>query len=115
MGTFKDKQSLVRKQKCYECGKTGHRSTKCPNEKKKGQMEKAGAATEASVNRTKSKCSHCGKPGHKEEDCWKKQLHKAPPRCSTEASGAFLEEELLVCHIIQDKMPYVMPGIEEAY
>ncbi len=78
-------------------------------------MEKAGTVTDASVKRTKSKCSHCGKPGHKEEDCWKKHPHKAPPRCSTEASGTFLDEELLVCHIAQDEMPYVMQGIEEAY
>jgi hypothetical protein len=78
-------------------------------------MEKAGAATEASINGTKSKCSHYGKPGHKEEDCWKKHPHKALPRHSTEASGMFLEEELLVCHNAQDKMPYVMPDIEEAY
>ncbi len=35
LGTVKDKQSLVRKQKCYECRKTGHRSAKCPNKKKK--------------------------------------------------------------------------------
>ncbi len=52
---------------------------------------------------------------HKEENCWKKHLHKAPPRHSTEASGLFLDEELLVCHIAQDKMPYIMQGIEEAY
>jgi hypothetical protein len=78
-------------------------------------MEKAGTATEASVNRTKSKCGHCGKPGHKEEDCWKKHPHKAPPRRSMETSGTFLEEELLMCHITPDKIPYVMPGIEEAY
>ncbi len=36
LGTVKDKQSLVGKQICYECGKTGHRSAKCPNKKKKG-------------------------------------------------------------------------------
>ena len=71
--------------------------------------------TDASVKTTESKCSHCGKPGHKEVDCWKKHLHKAPPRCSTEASGMFLDEELLVCHIAQDKMPYITQGIEEAY
>jgi hypothetical protein len=66
--TVKDKQSLIRKLRCYECGKTRHRSAKCPNKKKKGQMEKAGAGIDASINRTKFKCSHCGKPGHKEED-----------------------------------------------
>jgi hypothetical protein len=48
-GTVKDKQSLVGKQRCYECGKTGHRSAKCSNKKKKGQTEKAGAATDASI------------------------------------------------------------------
>ncbi len=69
LGTVKDKQSLVAKQRCYECGKTGHRSAKCSNKKKKGQTEKAGAVTDASVKKTKSKSSHCGKPGHKEEDC----------------------------------------------
>ncbi len=115
LGTVKDKQSSIGKQRCYECGKTGHMSAKCPNKKKKGQTEKAGAATDASVKRTKSKCSHCGKPGHKEEDCWKKHPHKATPRRSTEASETFLDEELLVCHIAQDKMPYVMQGVEEAY
>jgi hypothetical protein len=72
LGTVKDKQSLVGKQRCYKCGKTGHRSARCPNKKKKGQMEKAGDVTDASVKKTKSKSSHCGKPGHKEEDCWKK-------------------------------------------
>jgi hypothetical protein len=91
LSTVKDKQSLVGKQRCYECGKTGHRSAKCPNKKKKGQKEKAGAVTDASVKRTKSKCSYCGKPGHKEEDCWKKYPHKAPPRRSMEASGMFLD------------------------
>ncbi len=34
--TVKDKQSLVGKQKCFNCRKTGHRSAKCPNKKKKG-------------------------------------------------------------------------------
>jgi hypothetical protein len=66
LGTVKDKQSLVGKQKCFNCGKTGHRSAKCPNKKKKRQLEKAGTATDASIKKTKSKCSHCGKPGHKE-------------------------------------------------
>jgi hypothetical protein len=32
-----------------------------------------------------------------------------------EASGTFLEEELLLCHIAQDEMPYVTQGVEEAY
>ncbi len=36
LGTVKDKRSSFGKQKYYECGKTGHRSAKCPNKKKKG-------------------------------------------------------------------------------
>jgi hypothetical protein len=78
-------------------------------------MEKAGAATDARMKRSKSKCSHCCKPGHREEDCWKKHPHKAPSKHSTEASGMFLVEELLVCHIAQDEMLYITQGIEEAY
>ncbi len=115
LGTVKDKQSLVRKQKCFNCGKTGHRSAKCPNKKKKGQSEKAGAASYASIKKTKSKCSHRGKPGHKEENCWKKHPHKAPSRSSMEASGMFLDEELLVYNIVQDKMPYITQDVEAAY
>jgi hypothetical protein len=115
LGTVKDKQSLVGKQKCFNCGKIGHRFAKCPHKKKKGRLEKAGAATDASVKKTKSKCSHCGKPGHKEEDCWKKHPHKAPSMGSMEALGMFLDEGLLVCNIAQDKMPYVMQDIEATY
>ncbi len=96
LGTVNDKQSLVRKQKCFNCGKIGHRSAKCPHKKKKGPSEKAGTAADASIKKTKPKCSHCGKPGHKEEDCWKKHPHKAPSRSSMEASETFLDEELLV-------------------
>jgi hypothetical protein len=33
LGTVKDKQSLVGKQKCFNCGKKGHRTEKCPNKK----------------------------------------------------------------------------------
>jgi hypothetical protein len=78
-------------------------------------MEKAGTATDASVKRTRSKCSQCSNPGCKEEDCWKKHPHKAPSRRSMEASGMFLDEKLLVCHISQDELPYVTQGVEQAY
>jgi hypothetical protein len=83
-------------------------------QEKERTSEKAGAATDASVEKTRSKCSHCGKPGHKEEDCWKKHPHKSPSRSSTEALGTFLDEEILVCNIVQDEMPYVMLNIEAA-
>jgi hypothetical protein len=115
LGTVKDRRSLVGKQKCFDCGKTGHRSSKCLKKKKKGRSEKADAVTDASIKKTKSKCSNCGKPGHKEEDCWKKHPHKAPSRSSTEASGMFLDEELLVCNIAQDKMPYIVQDVGAAY
>jgi hypothetical protein len=115
LGTVKDKQSLVGKQKYFNCGKTGHRFAKCPNKKKKGQLEKAGAVTDASVKKTRSKCSHCGKPGHKEENCWKKHPHKAPSSSSTEALGTFLDEELLACNIAQDKMPCITLDVKAAY
>jgi hypothetical protein len=115
LGTVKDRQSLAWKQKCFNCGKTQHRSAKCPNKIKKGRSEKAGTATDASVRKTRSKCSHCDKPGHKEEDCWKKHPHTAPSRSSTEALETFLDEELLVCNIAQDKMPYVTLDAEAAY
>jgi hypothetical protein len=115
LGTVKDKQSLVGKQKCFNCRKIGHRSAECPHKKKKRQSEKAGTATDASIEKTKSNCSHCNKSGHKEEDSWKKHPHKAPSRSSTEALGMFLDEELLVCNIAQDEMPYVMKDVEAAY
>jgi hypothetical protein len=116
LGTVKDKLSfLVRKQNCFNCEKKGHRSAKCPHKKKNGQSEKAGATTDASIKKIKSKCSHCGKPGHKEKDCSKKHLHKAPARSSTEALGMVLDEELLVCNIAQDKVPYAMQDVEAAY
>ncbi len=115
LGIVKDKQSLVGKQKCFNCKTIGHRSAKCPHKKKKGRLEKAGASADTSVRKTKFKCSHYGKPGHKEEDCWKKHPHKAPSRSSTKALGTFLDEELLVCNIAQDKMPYITQEVEAAY
>jgi hypothetical protein len=105
LGTVKNEQVSVGKQKCFNCGKTGHRSAKCPNKKKKGQSEKAGAATDASNKKTKSKCSHCGKPDHKEEDFWKKYLHKAPSRSSMEASEMFLDEEHLCATLHETRCP----------
>jgi hypothetical protein len=36
LSTVKDKQSLVGKQKCFNCAKIGHRFAKCPHKKKKG-------------------------------------------------------------------------------
>jgi hypothetical protein len=83
--------------------------------KKKGGSEKANAAAETRVNKTKSKCSHCSRNGHNESSCWKKYLHKAPSKSSTEASGSFLDEELLVCNIEVNDTYYVTENSENAY
>ncbi len=115
LGTVRDKQSLDGKQKCFNCGKIWHRSAKHPSKKKKIQLEKTGAAADVSIKKIRSKCSQCSKPGHKEEDCWKKYPHKAPSRKSTEALGMFLDEDLFVCNIAKDKMPYVTLDAEAAY
>jgi hypothetical protein len=40
LGTVKDKQSLVKKHRRYECRKTGLRSAKCPNKKKKDKRKR---------------------------------------------------------------------------
>jgi hypothetical protein len=82
---------------------------------RKGGSEKAGAAAETRVNKMRSKCSHCGKPGYAKSSCWKKYRHKAPSKSSTEASGVFLDEELLVCTIDVDDTYYVTENVENAY
>jgi hypothetical protein len=41
--------------------------------------------------------------------------HKAPSSNSKEALGMILDEELLVCNIAQDEMPYIMQNVEAAY
>jgi hypothetical protein len=114
LGADESKQSSVNKQKCFSCWKKGHRSVTCPNKEKKGQSKKDDAAADASIKRTRSKCCHCGKPGHKENNCWKKHPHKAPTGSSTEASGTFLDEELPVCNIAQDKVPYITQDVDAA-
>jgi hypothetical protein len=87
----------------------------CCFKKKKGGLEKASAAGETRVNKTSFKCSHCRKPGHAESNCWKKYPHKAPSNSSTEASGVFLNKELLVCNINVDGTYYIAENIENAY
>jgi hypothetical protein len=98
LGAVKQKQRTIEK-RCFHCNRKGHSSLHCCFKKKKGGSENAGAAAVTRVNKTKTKCSHWGKPGHAESSCWKKYLHKAPSKSSTEASGVFLDEELLVCNI----------------
>jgi hypothetical protein len=40
LGTVKDKQSLVGKQKCFDCGKTGHRSANILTKKRKDNWKR---------------------------------------------------------------------------
>jgi hypothetical protein len=68
----------------------------CYYKKKKGGSEKA-------VMRLRPELTKQGPSGVIVEGlvtlraAWKKYSHKAPSKSSTEASGAFLEEVLLVC------------------
>ncbi len=87
----------------------------CPDKKKKGGSEKTSTAAETSVKKTRSKCSHCSRTNHSESNCWNKYPHKAPRKSSTDASGAFLKEEVLVCNIKVDDTYYVTANVENAY
>jgi hypothetical protein len=116
LGVVKHKQSSIYKQKCFHCGKKGHRASLCTNKKKKGRSEKAGAENDKSVKKTRPKCGHCDHPGHTESKCWKKYPRKAPSKSSLEASGAFLDDELLVCNIVaKDKITCITQDVEAAY
>ncbi len=86
----------------------------CTDRKEKGRSENAGTAMDASVKKIRPKCSHCSRPGHTENDCWKKHPHKAPSKSSLEASGAFLDEELLVCKIAVNDATYITQDVENA-
>jgi hypothetical protein len=115
LGAVKQKQSTINK-RCFHCNsKKGHRLLLYCYKKKKSMSEKTGAAAEIKVNKSRSKCSHCGRTGHDESSCWKKYLHKAPSKSSMEASGAFLEEELLVCNIKVDDTYCITENIENTY
>jgi hypothetical protein len=86
----------------------GHKSMRCCYKKKKVRSDnKAGAVAETRLNKTRSKRSHCGRAGHVKRSCRKKYPCKAPSKSSTEVSGAFLEEELLVCNININDISYV--------
>jgi hypothetical protein len=114
LGTVKQKQGTIKK-RCFHCNKKGHRSLHCYFKKKKSGSEKSCAAAVTSVNKTKTKCSHCRKPGHVKSSYWKKYPHKAPSKCSTEASGVFLNNKLHVCNIDVDDTYYVTENVENIY
>jgi hypothetical protein len=114
LDAVKQKQSSNYK-KCFDCNKKGHKSTHCPDTKTKGGSEKADAVADTSVNKLRSKCSHCGMNNHAECKCWNKYLHKTPRKSSKEASGMFLEEELIVCKKEVNDTYYVTKNVENAY
>jgi hypothetical protein len=106
LGAVNQKQNTINK-KCFHCNRKGHRSLLCCYKKKKCGSDKASAAAETRANKMRSKCSHCGRTSHNESSCWKKYPHKAPSKSSTEASEAFLEEELIGCNIEVDDTYYI--------
>jgi hypothetical protein len=48
-------------------------------------------------------------------NCWKKYPHKPASKSSMEASGTFLEEELLGCNIKVDDIYYITENTKNAY
>jgi hypothetical protein len=49
---------------CFNCNNKDHKSAYFPNKNEKGGLEKARAAHETSIKKSKSKCGHCGAPDH---------------------------------------------------
>ena len=51
---------------CFNCGKTGHKSSECRSPKKESNQNKV-------EEKTGPVCAYCKKTGHKEEECRKKK------------------------------------------
>jgi hypothetical protein len=83
---------------------------KVSQQKKKGGSEKASAAIETSYKKSWSKCGHCncGISGHAKSKCWKIYSNKAPSKSSTEASSAFLDDELFI--VVSQLYPVLYKG-----
>ncbi len=108
------KQNTIKK-KGFNCNRKDHGSLQYCYKKKKGRSEKAGVVNETRVNKTKANCCHYRETGHGVSSCWKKYPHKAPSMSSTEASGVFLNKELLVCNINVNGTYCITENVENAY
>jgi hypothetical protein len=115
LGTVKDKQSLDRKQKCFNCGKTECRPAKCPPPQKKDSWKRPALQQMQALRKPNLSAVAAANQVTRKRTAGKKHSHKAPSRSSMEVLGAFLDEELLVCNNAQDKMPYVTQEVEAAY
>jgi len=73
--------------KCYNYGKDGHHSKKCP-EKKNGRANNWRGNQGQGQSRFTGKCHKCNKVGHKDPNCWEheKNTSKRPKNFMTAAS-----------------------------
>lgn len=85
-GTSKQIDQSDKLRKCFSCGRTGHKASRCF---RRGTSAKKPAPIQTKNNVDK-KCSFCNRDGHSEGDCYKKRYQKHCTFC--DIKGHTLEE-----------------------